>query len=542
MGIRLTKIYIQNYKSIQKLDFSVCFSNIFFGKNSSGKSAILKAIRLGLSTTMSIDLKDVNRKDNEEPDPTKKVIIDLCFEPEDRDAVEFDSDWAPILRGNIGHLYNLERNIFGIRTVLELDPDTKKFTNKKYWLSKFEKGGNSEIGGVLAENILEFHLTYHYINAAKDSTKNIERREKFWDELAARIDSVRTIDLSTLDQDVLDRVKMLDPSFALPVLERKKMSISGGDSALYVFYLMKAQIEAIKEVVKPYHSLLLIEEPESHLHPQAQMQAMNILRSMNCQEYLTTHSSYIVNHFPIHKLIRVEKTEKGTEVCKFDTRISQNELKSINLKCMLYKAELIFANKVVLFEGQTEHIALPIYFKKYFGVYPFELGYSFVYVEGSNNYKAYLQICRAFHIDWFIFSDGEVPVVNYLNKVMKSLVKSPGYDIRKDRRFVLIKDNMCYEDELAYHGFAKDVCEVIDEFYGQKDYLQYKIDHHHYLEIFKTQSNKYNPELDDFQQCVAQFSKKHKIDFAEKVAKTICKNHRPGGLPRPVLELFQKLK
>jgi len=208
---------------------------------------------------------------------------------------------------------------------------------------------------------------------------------------------------------------------------------------------------------------------------------------------------------------------------------------------MTYKSEMIFANKVILYEGQTEHIALPIYFKKYFGCYPFEKGYSFVYVEGDSNYKAYLQICNALHIDWYIFSDGEPIVVDFLNKMMRGLTHNNQYDVLKDPRIVMIPNGLCYEEDLAYHGFAKDVSNVIDAKEKYPNFVARRIKSSSW-DYFKQESRKYKPEYPDFEQCVAVQNKKHKTDYAEAVANEICKNHEANELPAPVLELFEKLE
>ena len=48
----ITKISIENYKSITKLDFSPGRFNILIGENGGGKSNLLEAISFGLAASL----------------------------------------------------------------------------------------------------------------------------------------------------------------------------------------------------------------------------------------------------------------------------------------------------------------------------------------------------------------------------------------------------------------------------------------------------------------------------------------------------------
>lgn len=540
MSIRLTKFYIENFKSIKSLSGALNFNNLFFGKNSAGKSSILKAISYAINSE-NITKEDVFASEIDKYDENKQVIIDLCFEPEGINEMHFSSEWKDILNDAVGTLENSSREVFAYRTVYTLNKSTGYYEIKRYKIAKFFFGGKSVVGEELQEGILGLHLHAYYLNASKSGNENLKEREEYWNALIDAAEFLKDYDYSLLPEEIKNDLLKLDMNSACQTIKEAMSDDMNGASSVLVFETMKKQIETVYKCLKPFHSIYLIEEPEAHLHPQAQMQIMKIINETPGQKYIATHSSYVVNHFPIHKLIRVVNDGNGTKMYKFDNRLSMKELKTINLKCMLYKAEMIFANKVVLFEGQTEHIALPLYFNKYFGSYPFENGYSFVYVEGSNNYKAYLEICNAFHIDWCIYSDGEQVVIDFLNKMMCQLTNKSHYDVTKDNHFVIIKNNMCYEDDLIYHGFSNDVSEAIDYKEKTKNYIKDRLLKSYSWRQFKQESKKYNPNEDEFKQGLSYYSKRHKIDLAESVAKTVCRNHDREDLPSSVLELFKKI-
>ena len=60
--------------------------------------------------------------------------------------------------------------------------------------------------------------------------------------------------------------------------------------------------------------MLALEEPETHLHPQAARTLWTHIRDLPGQKIVTTHSPYFVQHVPFRSLRLVRLTEQGTEV------------------------------------------------------------------------------------------------------------------------------------------------------------------------------------------------------------------------------------
>ncbi len=108
--------------------------------------------------------------------------------------------------------------------------------------------------------------------------------------------------------------------------------------------------------------LLLIEEPEAHLHPQRQLLLMQFLNEQakdhDIQIILTTHSPNIASVLPLNSLVLMKRgnafslAEGQTELRKEDHRFLERFLDAT-------KANLFFARGVMIVEGDAENILLP---------------------------------------------------------------------------------------------------------------------------------------------------------------------------------------
>jgi predicted ATP-dependent endonuclease of OLD family len=135
-------------------------------------------------------------------------------------------------------------------------------------------------------------------------------------------------------------------------------------------------------------NILLIEEPEAHTHPQMQYIFIKNIkdllkngssghdgkRKIDLQTIITTHSSHIVaessfNDIKYFKhetsLSVISKNLKDLEIqYKTEKNPENNYFKFLKQYLTLNCAEIFFADKAVLYEGDTERILLPAMMKK----------------------------------------------------------------------------------------------------------------------------------------------------------------------------------
>lgn len=139
----------------------------------------------------------------------------------------------------------------------------------------------------------------------------------------------------------------------------------------------------LDETIEPLH-LVLIEEPEAHLHAQVQQvfikQAYNVLRKQNnlednnnfsTQLVISTHSSYIAHQqFENLRYFKrnVEEKIATSEVINMSKTFGQDdETKKFAIRYLnTTHNDLFFADAVILVEGPAERILIPHFIKRHY--------------------------------------------------------------------------------------------------------------------------------------------------------------------------------
>ncbi|MCU1241115.1 MAG: hypothetical protein JWO71_1841 [Candidatus Acidoferrum typicum] len=108
--------------------------------------------------------------------------------------------------------------------------------------------------------------------------------------------------------------------------------------------------------------LLLIEEPEAHLHPQRQLRVMKSLQEEaaehNLQIIVTTHSPNLASAIDLDNMVIIKKN-CAFPLAKGQTMLEVNDYGFLKRFLDVTKANLFFARGVVIVEGDAENILLP---------------------------------------------------------------------------------------------------------------------------------------------------------------------------------------
>lgn len=115
---------------------------------------------------------------------------------------------------------------------------------------------------------------------------------------------------------------------------------------------------------QPLFKMLLIEEPEAHLHPQLQIRLLNHLKSVaeknkNVQVIVTTHSTVLASSVNIESIIHLSKSRNPIATPLRACGLRQNSSQFINRWLDVTKSNLLFASGVILVEGITEQMLIP---------------------------------------------------------------------------------------------------------------------------------------------------------------------------------------
>lgn len=189
--------------------------------------------------------------------------------------------------------------------------------------------------------------------------------------------------------------------------------------------LLMAFVKAYMETFNSEDFILIIEEPEAHLHPIAQRWLKKYIYSMcesGIQVVISTHSPEFIDPNNLQGLVKVYK-ENGitkvkqltaTELCQkcIELGAPADKINTTNIlpfySACLYSEQLkgLFAQKILLVEGDTEALSLPFYFER--AGYNLESnGVEIVKCQGKNNILKYYRFFKIYNYKCFCLFDGD---------------------------------------------------------------------------------------------------------------------------------------
>jgi len=120
--------------------------------------------------------------------------------------------------------------------------------------------------------------------------------------------------------------------------------------------------------------------------------------------------------------------------------------------------DVLFSNVVVMSEGKTECVLLPVFASFYFQKSPFELGINFI---GTGKHYDLLTLLRFFKIKWCIFSDFDKDdVKSALDDVLKK------NNVTDQSNVIKLNDDKTQNDIESYlyeAGYAQELKEALKQ-------------------------------------------------------------------------------
>ncbi|WP_285059176.1 ATP-dependent nuclease [Pedobacter ginsengisoli] len=363
--MRISKLHIENFRSINAIDLELDETTVFIGANNSGKSAIIEAVRIALSRRWGqrgtgFTENDVHLVD-ENTDPRTAPPVKISFEFIEPVVNSWPADMVADLEEiMIINEVGLNKVAFSITYTWNIDKETFEpaweFLNQN-GVPLPPKRRSINLSGFYD------YILFLWLGALRDVDSEFNSRSRNWGGLLKSVKVPQDLEASIKETlDLLDaQLLEVDPKLTdiaktiglateiamedtpgaaklrmLPLDVWDMLSRAGvilrneeirpwlplghhgqGLQSLSVMFLFQAA--AAQQLAEELHEgtepIFAIEEPEAHLHPQAARTLWSRISALPGQKLVTTHSPYFVQNVPLHNL-RIVRFKNG------ETRVS----------------------------------------------------------------------------------------------------------------------------------------------------------------------------------------------------------------------------
>lgn len=231
----------------------------------------------------------------------------------------------------------------------------------------------------------------------------------------------------------------------------------------------------------PASQILLLDEPGANLHPDLQRKLLHHLLQMESQIFLVTHSPYMVNAERLVSTHRVSQVNGATTVTDnfLSKEPTDDEMQKLSkfLRKSADMRSLLFAVRVFLVEGESEYVALPIWFAKekiHEWTSLSEADIFFQWTQGKGGANHYLRLLETFGVPWTYLCDGDTVLPHAHGGNVFDALKFAGIKIDPVLRtleFAKQKEWLADHRVWLLGNDTKDCFETIPEVQAVKDHV-----------------------------------------------------------------------
>ncbi len=230
----------------------------------------------------------------------------------------------------------------------------------------------------------------------------------------------------------------------MQVLEEEKSK----QTRLLLLGLLNAYLQAKgpNELRRCARPILIVEDPESRLHPTHLARAWGLLQLLPMQKILTTNSAILLGSVPLFSIRRLVRQSDKTIATSVPPRtLSKDELRRVGFHIRFHRSGTLFARCWLLVEGETE-VWL---FNEMAKLCGYDLAAEGIQIIefAQSGLKPLIKVAKAFGIDWHVVTDGDAAGKKYSTTVRGQL----GNDQERHRLTELPDKDI--EHYLYTHGF-----------------------------------------------------------------------------------------
>ncbi len=243
-----------------------------------------------------------------------------------------------------------------------------------------------------------------------------------------------------------------------------ELSLGGANLIFLTLKLLEYKYQKSKET---FANFLIIEEPEAHIHTHIQKTLFDNLDYSDTQIIYSTHSTHISEVSNVANINILSKKQNYAEVFQPSKGLSEGGINEIQRYLDAVRSNLLFAKGVILVEGDSEELLIPLMVKKVLGLSLDELGISLINIRSTG----FENVAQLFHdnriqrkcsiltdldnaiCDTTINTADSAKVKSYKTYVKNSEIRG---EERKERLDTFSKDNIWISPFYADHTFEVD--------------------------------------------------------------------------------------
>lgn len=204
----------------------------------------------------------------------------------------------------------------------------------------------------------------------------------------------------------------------------------------------------------PEYSIVMIDEPEIHLHPGMIKKLLKILSSRaTCQIIMTTHSPLFVTAYTLRQVYRVLKDADGSHVYSLAQNPSQFDQERLVQELNADNLEMFFADKVLLVEGVSDRILMRGLIDRFYQG-PDDI--KVIHVHGKSNIDVYIELMKIFHIPYTVMLDHDALAALAVQGGFRSHGNDQALRDYLQRQHIIVLDNGPIEYHYPRHYQVKD--------------------------------------------------------------------------------------
>lgn len=514
--IKIDEIRIDGFRGLKDFKMSLSETTVLTGMNNVGKTSVLKALQLLFGNSSFLAAEDLHIDNNGK---STQIIVDakiIAIGEDGKRTANFSEVWE-IAFGEANIKMDAEEYSYvPMRVKYTFQTLQNSFNRDMHILNEWESAGIAwqDLKGKKS-TIKGDYFQFHYLDAKRDIQDDLKVRTSYLGkmlgdvasnynpedvaELEKKISSLNAeaIEKSSVLKNIQESLKGIDTTmdssgkvYVSPFAKKlrdlnKSLTIHYGteDSSFTMDYhgmgtrswssmlsfraFVKQMCNSKNPDEEAFLPIIAIEEPEAHLHPNAQKQLYKQMNDMPGIKIISTHSPYVAACAELSELRGMYKSDEKTVCGSLPvTKLTSEEQRKIRQAVLTSNGELLFAKAIVLGEGETEVQALPIFCQQHLGLTPVESGLSFVDAKGCGNYYPFVALADAFQIPWYIFSDGENETQKGLKKLLK---KTYGEDraLTEQKNIFIIPDEKDFEGMLLVDGYKDEIEKAIEQLKGK---------------------------------------------------------------------------